>query len=130
MRAILAVSILMASALTVPAVAGEPTRSAQFEECSNAPNSTTYSLRECYGAELKRQDARLNAAYAEALSTIDSAGKLKLRAAQRAWITFRDADCQAVFASYGGTMAPMMEDQCQLDRTSQRADDLEQFAKP
>lgn len=130
MRAVIAISILMASAVSAPAFAAEPQRSAEYARCMDDPNSTTYSLRECIGAEFKRQDARLNRAYAEALQTLDPAAKLKLRTAQRAWIAFRDADCDAVLAAYGGTMAPMMEETCYLDRTSQRADELEDLSKP
>jgi uncharacterized protein YecT (DUF1311 family) len=130
MRILLAAALVLAGAATAPAQAAEPRRSAQFERCYNDPDSTTLSLRQCIGEEFKRQDARLNGAYAQAMRNLDTAAQARLRTAQRAWIAFRDADCQAVLAANGGTMAPMLADLCYLDRTAQRADELEDFSKP
>lgn len=130
MRSLLAAALVLAGAATAPAQAAEPRRSAQFERCYNNPDSTTLGLRECIGEEFKRQDARLNGAYAQAMRSLDTAAQARLRIAQRAWIAFRDADCQAVLAANGGTMAPMLADLCYLDRTTQRADELEDFSKP
>jgi uncharacterized protein YecT (DUF1311 family) len=130
MRALLAAALVLAGTASAPARAAEPQRSAQFERCYNDPDSTTLSLRACIGAEYKRQDARLNGAYAEAMRSLNPAAQAKLRTAQRAWITFRDADCQAVLAANGGTMAPVLADLCYLDRTTQRADELEEVSKP
>lgn len=130
MRVLLAAALVLTGAATAPAQAAEPMRSAQFERCYNNPDSTTLSLRECLGAEYRRQDARLNGAYARAMSGVGPVAQAKLRAAQRAWIAFRDADCQAVLAANGGTMAPVLADLCYLDRTIQRADDLATFSQP
>lgn len=130
MRAALAIGLLLTAAATAPAMAAEPQRPAANARCANDPKSTTYGMQPCLSEEIQRQDARLNGAYAGALQILDPATKLKLRAAQRAWIAFRDADCEAVQASYSGAIAPIMQDTCYLERTSQRADELEDFAKP
>ena len=50
---------------------------------------------DCFNAELKIQDARLNATYRQAQADLNARQKASLTAAQRAWIAYRDADCAA-----------------------------------
>ena len=47
----------------------------------------------CYGAELKRQDAKLNDAYRLAQRSVPADAKDALLRAQRSWIAFRDTWC-------------------------------------
>ncbi|MEM7060098.1 MAG: lysozyme inhibitor LprI family protein [Pseudomonadota bacterium] len=55
---------------------------------------------ECYNKELKAADTELNAIWKRVIAEHHSGGVKEehtkdIRAAQRAWITFRDADCEA-----------------------------------
>jgi uncharacterized protein YecT (DUF1311 family) len=45
-------------------------------------------------AELAYADKRLNSTYKELMSKINAADQLALRSSQRAWIAFRDLDCE------------------------------------
>jgi uncharacterized protein YecT (DUF1311 family) len=52
--------------------------------------------------EYKGADAEMNKAYQTLLSSRDSDGAQKLRAAQRAWVVFRDAEAESVREDWNG----------------------------
>lgn len=87
--------------------------------------STTQDVEQCLAADLKRADAELNQYYAAAMKRLmeqqDTAALAKLRAAERAWIAYRDAECDAVYESWGhGTIRGSMNLGCQIDLTKAR----------
>ncbi len=56
---------------------------------------TQLDLDECAGSDFAAADKELNATYRDLLSRLpDSADQKALKAAQLAWITFRDKDCE------------------------------------
>lgn len=56
-----------------------------------------------------RADKELNKVYKELLATLDEEGAKLLKASQRAWIAYRDADAAAAAdEARGGSMAPML----------------------
>ena len=59
--------------------------------------------------EFAAADKRLNATYEKFIATLDVQGKTKLRAAERAWIAYRDAEAayEADAEARGGSMEPM-----------------------
>ncbi len=67
-------------------------------------------------AELKYHDKRLNEAYQAILSRIRESDRVKLRAAQRAWLKMRDLDCK-----WAASAEPM---DCLIDRTANRVNEL------
>lgn len=84
---------------------------------------TTVGMVQCTIEELEAWDVVLNASYIglrerhEGTMAADA-----LRDAQRAWITFRDADCLAERAVFeGGTIAQIIHASCQMDHTARRA---------
>ena len=72
----------------------------------------------CFHAELKVQDARLNAAYRAAMRKRGLAERIALRNRQRAWITRRDEECQTV--AVAGTIDLVDIPRCLLDETVRR----------
>ncbi|MNG13789.1 hypothetical protein D3C84_974900 [compost metagenome] len=79
----------------------------------------------CAFQDYQRADARLNAAYKKQVATLDKAQLGRLRTAQRAWITFRDAQCRYEAGVYeGGSMAPLVHSSCLTKLTEQRTKDL------
>ncbi|WP_259236807.1 lysozyme inhibitor LprI family protein [Aeromonas sp. BIGb0445] len=49
----------------------------------------------------------------------------KLKSAQRAWLTFRDAQCRYEAGVYdGGSIAPLVHSSCLTNLTEQRTKDL------
>lgn len=76
--------------------------------------------------ELDAQDARLNAAYREAMARLDPAGQTGLRNEERAWIRQRDEGCDA--SATGGTIDRLEIPSCVLDGTIRRRLALEALA--
>jgi uncharacterized protein YecT (DUF1311 family) len=107
---------------------------------SDAPVScgspkSTLEINECALREYTARDRELNDAY-KALSnslkhdgardTTDYAAvKSQLVAAQKAWVSFRDADCLALRKCYEeGTIRTAMQLGCLIERTAQRTREL------
>jgi uncharacterized protein YecT (DUF1311 family) len=61
-------------------------------------------------ADFEKADAELNRAYKKTLSDLDADGQKKLKATQRAWIAFRDAQAEfdADSEARGGSMYTMI----------------------
>lgn len=97
--------------------------SAAFGSCMKAAQ-TTASMSACGQAELKREDARLNQAYKQAMASLEPAQQGKLRDAQRLWLKYRDANCALYYTLTGGTMDILNGGACTLDMTKARADEL------
>lgn len=73
---------------------------------------TQTEINSCYGDEYKRADAAMNLVYKAALKRLEKDKKAveKLKAAQRAWLVFRDAEVAARFPagpSEYGSVYPM-----------------------
>ncbi len=103
------------------------------EICSDT--SATQELEKCLRQEVTKADARLNASYKSVLSALERAKKdnpgadesrKKLVAAQRAWIQFRDNDCDAIYALHiEGSLRGVLYLQCIIDHTNGRTDELD-----
>ena len=86
---------------------------------------TTRDVEQCLAADLKRADAELNRYYAAATKRLteqqDTVALARLRAAERAWIAYRDAECDAVYKSWGqGTIRGAVNLGCRIDLTTAR----------
>jgi len=77
-------------------------------------------------ADFRKADAQLNAIYSKAKAALDAEAQEKLKVAQRACITFRDAeaDLQADATARGGTMAPCINYGVRQQLTEARIEDL------
>ncbi len=77
--------------------------------------------------EIARDMARQMDSYTPDL---DPTNEVLLRDAQRAWIKFRDAACEAESTlARGGTMQPLLYSTCAERLTRQRAEDLRMFGE-
>jgi uncharacterized protein YecT (DUF1311 family) len=122
----------------VVATLGAPPAAAQPEEpgagCGDRAN--TREIGECAVAALKVADAALNRVYQAALQqtgegsdpapNIRERWKAALREAQRAWIAFRDADCDGLtqYEWWGGSGQGNAIVFCRLEKTNARVRDL------
>lgn len=81
-------------------------------------------------ADFKKADAALNKIYAQVLAKLDEEGQAKLKAAQRAWVAFRDAQAEldADFMR-GGSAAPLLHSGSLAGTTRQRTEALKEFLK-
>ena len=101
---------------------------AAIDHCANA--NTTVELSECAVANYKDADRALNQAYAAFKKTLDAQGAKLLLEAQRAWIKFRDTNCEVVADSgRGGTLVAMLTTNGLADMTTARAKELTEQAK-
>jgi uncharacterized protein YecT (DUF1311 family) len=73
----------------------------------------------------KASDSQLNTLYKEMLGKYDQQNKALLIASERAWITYRDAECKFETAPFSqGSIYPMYYAQCLTDKTNQRIVEL------
>lgn len=103
-------------------------------DCSNTMNG--YEERVCAKRFYDRADAKLNSVWKQVLADIKASDleppwdaktwTKKLRKAQRAWIAYRDADCEGAVPMEwsGGTITTTMVLGCMTDKTVVRTNEL------
>ena len=100
-------------------------------DCKNA--MSTPEMNECAAIEQKAVEVKLNQVYRRVIDSLgankdSAAAKEKLVLAQRAWVKFREADCDAVYENWaGGTIRTIMYIGCMRQHAEQRIKDLEGF---
>jgi uncharacterized protein YecT (DUF1311 family) len=111
-------------------------------DCENA--QTQMEMNFCVEQDFDKADAALNKAYKRAMASqkkmdadieesmgADSVGAVAaLKKAQRAWIDYRDGQCEGIgFQARGGTMEPMLMMGCKAELSTVRAKELDELAK-
>lgn len=117
----------------------ESARAAEDEkpiDCANAVS--TYEMNACADKDFTAADAELNRVYAEALKSVPEMATERpydaksweqaLRASQRAWVAFRDAECQNHVAMFwsGGSGATAEIIGCMEEKTKTRTKELQE----
>jgi uncharacterized protein YecT (DUF1311 family) len=93
-------------------------------------DETQFGLDVCADADYKAADAKLNQAYAKVMKRLgdDADGRKLLQGAQRAWIAFRDAECNfQTNGSKDGTIYPMEVSLCRRGLTEERTKALDAY---
>jgi uncharacterized protein YecT (DUF1311 family) len=119
-------ALLFMLLLAAPAAAQE-----QEIDCERDVQTGVQSiLNECAALAWEEEDAKLNAAYRDAIARVEgSPTEDLLRQAQRDWVTFRDSACAAEAALVeGGSMQPMMRYFCLAGLTRDRTEGLRTIA--
>lgn len=130
-RLMLAATFLLLSAPLAAAQDGEPE-----VDCENAQAQIEMNI--CADRDYQAADGELNAAYKAAMAAAremdEQAGEMgehyvgavdALKRAQRAWIGYRDGQCElAGFEARGGSMEPMLVSGCLADLTRKRTAEL------
>lgn len=106
-----------------------------FAECDH-PESL-FESKSCMYEEFVSLNKQVDISYKAALKSLVvqaeskqnlEKAKLKLISAQKTWRIFRDQDCAVYSALYfGNNNAGQNELQCQIDRTKQRINELNEF---
>ncbi|MET0328554.1 MAG: lysozyme inhibitor LprI family protein [Luteimonas sp.] len=117
-------ALVSATAAAVAAVPGEQSLSAGHGRCMKQSGGVTAKMLECIGNETRLQDARLNAEYRRTLAAVPAKRQAGLRATQRLWVQYRDANCRWHADPDGGTAAALAAADCVLTMTAARADEL------
>lgn len=81
-------------------------------------------------ADFEKADAALNTIYAQVIAKLDVEGQGKLKAAQKAWVTFRDAQAELdADSERGGSAALLFRARSLAGSTARRTQDLKDFLK-
>lgn len=93
----------------------------------------TVNIRSVQSEAYSRWDKELNRVYGELMNKFNTQDKLKLKEAQRAWVKFRDAEsdllwAEALFGS-GGTSAPVAVSDRAREMVRQRVCTLLRYQK-
>ena len=121
-KGILIVLALLLS--TPPLAAADSEMTQEYLACMDKSGGVTADMIECTSTEKARQDARLNENYKKLMSKLSAKRKKMLLEAQRAWIKFRNANCNFYFDPEGGTAALLAGTGCLLQVTADRAKEL------
>ena len=116
---------LILSSISQLALAQDIGLTKQFSQCMESSNGVTINMIECIDAETKRQDQRINKAYKIIMDQLSPERKKQLQQAQRAWINYRDANCQFYFDPDGGSLARVIANDCFMSATATRSKELE-----
>lgn len=88
-------------------------------DCDNA--STQAQMNACAAQDYTREDARLNTLYTALAHKLDKPGRTELLKVQRAWLKYRDLQCDHEARQVeGGSMQPMVRSACLAHLTQQR----------
>lgn len=134
MKALLAAGLIALAlpAFAAPAAAASgpsfdpPWYDAEYKSCDQ---DTTPEIVACVSGKAKAWQERLDTALKTLLSHQRPAQQDRLKAAQKAWTAYRDANC-TYYANGEGTIARIEAAECQRVLTQQRARELEQAAQP
>ena len=87
-------------------------------------DGNTLEMVECLKAKTAQWDKRMTVAYQQALKDAMPQQREQLRAAQRLWIQYRDANC-LYYGMGEGTIARIEAGECMRSMTEARARELE-----
>ena len=111
--------------LNAPALAAADSELSQtYSACMDKSKGVTSEMLDCISAEFTRQDDRLNENYKRLMSKLSGKRKEGLLEAQRAWIKFRDTNCNFYYDPDGGSAAHLAGSDCKLNATADRATEL------
>ncbi len=93
------------------------------EPCANSQRSP--GLLACAEKEFREAAAELRRVTAELSADLEAQPRAGLRRAERAWVRYRKANCDAEAAIYeGGTIQPLIRTRCMTRVTRERAAEL------
>lgn len=96
---------------------------AEAAPCDDA--LTQRELNECSAEDYADADAELTRIYDSLMAEASGDEEERLRAAQRAWLPFRDAHCETKAALYeGGSIQPLIRASCLANVTRERTEHL------
>lgn len=96
-------------------------------DCNNAMDQSTMNM--CADKDYQAADKKLNEIYGKLMTALDDAKyKAKLKAAEKAWIQYRDAECTfEVAENEGGSIYPLVYAGCATRLTDVHAKELQTY---
>ena len=115
-----ALCVLLLACAGVGVAQGAATQDEREDPCPG--ERTQAELNQCASRAFQRADAELNKLYQQLMKDAGAGERAKLRAAQLAWLKFRDAHCEyEAFGNTGGSIYPMVYGFCLAEVTKERA---------
>ncbi|MHC1548216.1 lysozyme inhibitor LprI family protein [Phyllobacterium sp. K27] len=100
------------------------------QSCGDKTNQTDMNI--CAGQAYSKADRELNSVYKQIAGRLkdDPATTKLLVTAQKAWIAFRDGECNFSSSTVqGGSAYPFVSSSCLHDKTASRIEDLKAYLK-
>jgi uncharacterized protein YecT (DUF1311 family) len=129
--------ILVSSLALLAFAARAASPASQFDmtvDCSQWDRLNNYEMKQCSGRANVTADAALNAVYGKLVAKLDAEDRQLLVAAERAWLAWRDRECD--FETQGvsgyeksGTGYGLEWGQCRLRLTKARTEQLTGYLK-
>ena len=117
------VTTVVITLFLVPATAGA--RAQSREDPCDPEAQRSPQLMECAERKFKEATAELKRARAELYEDLEPRSRLKLRTAERLWLSYRKSNCDTEASIYeGGTIQPLIQLQCMARVTLERAREL------
>ena len=117
----------MILALLIAAAVVQPAADDPLEDACYAADYSQQAMNRCAGDAYERADKALNAQWAKVAAAYkgDKEGEKLLLDAQRAWLKYRDAHCEAAaIDSKGGSIWPLLVSGCLAELTRRRTREL------
>lgn len=106
----------------------DPPYTPALRACLDKPeNQATMGMVDCMAAETRIWDQRLNREYQATLRALEPETQARLRAAQRLWVQYRDANCLTHRTLTGGSIDQLTGADCMMRMTAWRAIELERM---
>ncbi len=97
---------------------------AGIDKCSNLPNQS--ALNTCSSNVLNSANQKINSVYANYMKELNPTEKLQLKEAQRAWIQYKEKDCQFQSSPVlKGSLYPFVHNGCLVEKTENRIKELQ-----
>ncbi|WP_228056019.1 lysozyme inhibitor LprI family protein [Microcoleus sp. LEGE 07076] len=133
-KLLLGTSLSLATFIGLSATSAIATNHTNFPEtyvtqqpnCKNPQTQTELNI--CSGVDYQQEDKQLNQVYNQVRDQLSANRRQQLIVAQRAWISFRDGNCKFAKSEVeGGTMAPLIFNNCLQDTTKKRISELNSY---
>lgn len=112
-----------------PANAAAATAVEGDDPCANP--MTQMEMNQCAIKEYNDADAELNRVYKEVMAKLRPEMQAKLKTAQKAWLQYRDANCDCASFDYSeGSIYPVMYYGCLKNMTIARTKEIQDLLKP
>lgn len=86
---------------------------------------TQNDMNYCADQDFRASDAKLDDTYKALLAKLSEPEKTQIKDAQRAWLSYRDAECKfTIRQNKGGSIYPMMWSGCLTEKTNARVKEL------
>jgi uncharacterized protein YecT (DUF1311 family) len=124
--------LLLLSLLSFPALAADPDPlDAAVDACLAKPEgASTPGMVDCTGEAIREWDKRLNKVYQQVMAGLDPKSRELVRASQRRWVAFREAEHEAMGGPWRqdrGTIIRVLTANADLSAIKERVQELQLY---